>query len=92
MSYVTFPWEPLGQALRRLSLSGAAGNIAAWAVFAVLGCLPLAVLLFLFCRHRLQKADILLALLSAALFIGLWFFINPAYMDLYLSPMPADGI
>lgn len=92
MSYMTFPWEQLGRGLRSLSLSGTAGNAVAWIVFAALGALPLAALLFLWHKRRLQKADILLAALSIALFIGLWFFINPAYMDLYLSPVPAGGI
>ena len=33
MDYMTVPWEQLGLLLRRLSLSGSAGNITAWILF-----------------------------------------------------------
>ena len=91
MRYMTFPWEQLGQMLRRLSLSGSAGNITAWILFLLIGALPLAALFLLWCRHHVCKADILLLPLSAALSVGLWFFINPSYMDRCLSPIPAGG-
>lgn len=92
MEYITFPWEQLGQALRRLSLSGNLGNVAAWIFFLVIGALPLFAMAFLLYRRRSCKADFLLPVLSAALFAGLWFFINPSYMDRYLSPMPVGGM
>lgn len=91
MDYITFPWEQLGQALRRLSLSGSGGNVMAWILFFAIGALPLAAAVILLCRHRSCRADFLLPALSAALFVGLWFFINPSYMDRYLSPMPTGG-
>lgn len=92
MEYITFPWEQMGLGLRRLSLSGNAGNIAAWILFLVAGALPLLAMAFLRYRRKNCRADYLLPLLSASLFAGLWFFINPSYMDRYLSPMPAGGI
>lgn len=92
MDYMIFPWEQLGQLLRRLSLSGSAGNIAAWLLFLAIGALPLAGAAILLHRQRTCRADILLAALSAALFTGLWFYTNPSYIDRYLSPMPAGGI
>lgn len=89
--YVTFPWEQLGQMLRSLSLSGSTGNITAWMIFLLIGALPLTAALLLWRRHRAHKADLLLLSLSAALYAGLWFFINPSYMDRYLSPVPMNG-
>ena len=91
MKYITFPWEQLGHMLRALSLSGSGGDAAAWILFLTLSALPAAFGLFLRIRRRGQRADILLALLSAALLCGLWFFANPSYMDRYLSPIPTGG-
>ena len=92
MEYITFPWEQMGLGLRRLSLSGSAGNIAAWILFLAAGALPLFTMAFLRYRRKSCGADYLLPLLSVSLFAGLWFFINPSYMDRYLSPMPTGGI
>nr|WP_300878824.1 hypothetical protein [uncultured Acetatifactor sp.] len=92
MEYITFPWEQMGLGLRRLSLSGSAGNIAAWILFLAAGALPLFTMAFLRYRRKSCRADYLLPLLSVSLFSGLWFFINPSYMDRYLSPMPTGGI
>lgn len=88
MKYITFPWEQLGTALRRLSLSGSAGNAAAWSLFFIIGAIPLAAAAILYIRHRSCKADILLAALSMMLYISIWFYTNPSYMNLYLSPLP----
>ena len=38
---ITAPVNALGQALRQLSLSGAGGNAAAWAIVLVVSLLPL---------------------------------------------------
>lgn len=92
MNAVTFPWEQAGRWLRSLSLSGSAGNTAAWILYLSIGILPLAVMLFLSARHQAEKCDWLLPILSAALYTGLWFFINPSYMDLYLTPIPTGGL
>ena len=92
MEYITFPWEQMGLGLRRLSLSGGAGNVAAWILFLVIGARPLFAMAFLRYRRKSCRADYLLPLLSVSLFAGLWFFINPSYMDRYLSPMPTGGI
>jgi len=92
MDYMTFPWEQVGLLLRRLSLSGGIGNAAACILFLAIGALPLLAAAVLLRRRRACGADFLLAALSAALFIGLWFFVNPSYIDRYLAPMPAGGI
>ena len=88
MKYITFPWEQLGAALRRLSLSGHTGNAAAWGLFLLLGAIPLAAAAFLYIRQRSCKADILLAALSVMLYISMWFYANPSYRNKYLSPLP----
>lgn len=92
MEYMTFPWEQLGGALRQLSLSGSAGNVVAWILFLAIGSLPLIGAGILWGRHRFHKADLLLPMLAAALFAGLWFYVNPSYIDRYLSPVPTGGL
>ncbi|MCR2047113.1 hypothetical protein NSB25_07470 [Acetatifactor muris] len=91
MKYITFPWEQLGGFLRSLSLSGSAGNIAAWILFIVTGALPLALCAVLAVRHKIRRADVLLPVLAVVLYAALWFYTNPSYMDLYLSPIPTEG-
>lgn len=91
MQYLTFPWEQAGRLLRGLSLSGPAGNAVAWTLFLTIGALPLAAGFLLWITHRARRADLLLAALSAALYTSLWFFVNPSYMDVYLSPLPTGG-
>lgn len=88
MKYITFPWAQLGTALRRLSLSGTVGNAAAWSLFLLIGAIPLAAAAILYARRRGSKADILLAALSLMLYVSMWFYINPSYMNEYLSPLP----
>ena len=67
--------------LRGLSLSGGAGNLAAWAVVLVLTALPLAGLLALWLRRkRLYPRDGLLVLLSGLLFLFCWFGANPTLL------------
>ena len=63
MEYITFPWEQIGLGLRRLSLSGSAGNIAAWILFLAAGALPLFTMAFLRYRRKSCRADYLLPLL-----------------------------
>lgn len=91
MKYITFPWEQLGRFLRSLSLSGSAGNIAAWILFLIIGALPLTACALLAVRHRLRRPDALLPVLTIVLYAALWFYTNPTYMDLYLSPIPMGG-
>ena len=70
MHYITFPWEQTGWLLRKLSLSGSAGNAAAWVLFLAAGALPLTAAFFLRKRRRAVRADLLLIPLSAALYAG----------------------
>lgn len=84
--YFTFPWEQIGIGLRKLSLSGAAGDLAAWILFAVMGGCPLILWGMLERRKKSSRVDLLLPVLSLTLFSGLWFLINPSYLAAYLFP------
>lgn len=86
MEYMTFPWEQLGILLRRLSLSGGIGNAAAWICYLVIGGVPLGGTVWMLARHKACRADILLPILSALIYMGLWFLVNPSYLNIYLFP------
>lgn len=84
MEAVAFFWEQAGGMLRRLSLSGVGGNIAAWIIFILAGGSPLILWAVLGLRKRAGKSDLLLLPISAVLTAGLWFMVNPSYMARYL--------
>ena len=67
---VAGPGRRLGEWLRELSLSGAGGNLAAWALVLAVCALPL--LFLCWRRHsqgRFQPEDMLLPLMSLQLFV-----------------------
>ena len=66
-----------GEWLRELSLSGAAGNILAWAIVLALSALPALGLLW---RPRCQW-DWLLPLAAAETFAGLYLLVNPSLVS-----------
>lgn len=68
--------EGLGRWLRALSLSGPAGNAAAWAVVLICTALPALGLLW---RGR-ERADCLLLLAAGEIFFGLYFLVNPTLL------------
>lgn len=86
MEYMAFPWEQAGSCLRKLSLAGPAGNAAAWILFIILSASPLICLGVLALRRKVSRTDLLLPLLSLVLSAGLWFFVNPSYLEVYLFP------
>ena len=73
---LTAPVSALGRALRALSLSGGAGNAAAWGLVLAVSALPLVPLLLL--RRRRAAEDWLLALLIPQLFALLYLAVNPS--------------
>lgn len=82
----------IGQQLRALSLSGAAGNIAAWAICAAVSLLPV-VYILLARRKRKQTSDLLWPLTGLSLFAGLYFLINPSLAAFFLpSVIPANTL
>ena len=50
--WIAFPYAQIGTALRALSLSGAAGNLIAWAILILIACLPLGWLAFVHAREK----------------------------------------
>lgn len=81
---LAFPFEQIGAGLRWLSLAGAAGNVLAILLYALLSLLPLGVLLVLRRRGALCREDCLLVLLTVLLFVTLYYMVNPA-----LVPVPS---
>ncbi len=78
-SVLTFPFEPAGRALRALSLSGTAGNVAAWCIYIVCALLPALFLL----RHRPRAEDVLLPVLVVELLYVLYCFVNPGQIGMF---------
>lgn len=68
----------LGTLLRSLSLSGWAGNLAAWAVVCILSLWPVEVLLL---RRERARRDLLLPLLAVLLLVACFLLVNPALVD-----------
>ena len=62
--------------LRELSLSGSAGNAAAWALVLLASALPLVPAILLLLRRR-RWTDALLLLLPPTIFAALYFGVNP---------------
>lgn len=78
---LSFPYEPAACALRRMSLSGAWGNAFALLLYAA-GCALHVIYggIRLF-RKRARVEELLLILLSALLYPGMYLLVNPAYID-----------
>ena len=81
---VSFPFAQTGEILRRLSLSGAAGNMAAVAAYLIIGLLPFGCLLYRFLKRRVHWEDSLLGILSVLLFWGIYLYINPALFGAFV--------
>lgn len=81
------PLTLLGEGLRAWSLSGAAGNAAAWTAVIVLSLLPCAYVLI---AHRKQprRSDFLFPILSGLVFLCLYLLVNPS---LVMHPLLASS-
>jgi hypothetical protein len=91
-SIFTFPFEPIAHGLRKLSLSGTLGNVAAIILYCILCGSPVIYLLFRYKRKKLIKEDGILVLLSICLFGFMYLFINPGYIQFINVPLLAsDG-
>ena len=77
---MAFPFEQIGQGLRALSLSGSAGNAVAVGIYVLICLLPVIALLILRKRRKLFAEELLLLVLSCALFAVLYFMVNPGAM------------
>ena len=85
---ITFPFEQLGMGLRKLSLSGSAGNTAAIIAYILICLVPCMIFLGLKKAHKILKADFFLPLLSILLFAVIYFMVNPG---LFPSNVPGTG-
>ncbi len=79
-SALSLPLTALGEGLRRLSLGGFWGNLAAWGVVVLLSALPLLVLVLLGEKRRAAE-EWLLGLMVPVLFLGLFFLVNPTHLS-----------
>lgn len=82
-SLFSFPFDQIGQKLRVLSLSGQFGNVGAVALYAAFCLIPVFLFIIIWRKHRLHLEDLLLVVLSAALFAVLYWMINPGMMGKY---------
>ncbi|MDR0886979.1 MAG: hypothetical protein LBN22_11645 [Clostridiales Family XIII bacterium] len=92
-SLAAFPFEQIGFGLRKLSLSGAMGNIFAILIYCVFCLIPIACFLFIRNKRKLYPEDGLLVLLSAVLFGVIYLMINPSdfLAENLGSGMPSAG-
>lgn len=89
---VSFPFVQIGALLRRMSLSGAAGNGAAILIYVMIGLLPLGYLAYRIYTKRAKGEEMLLGILSGLLLWGIYLFINPAlFSSLVAMPELAEG-
>ncbi len=78
---IAFPFEQLGIMLRGLSLSGTVGNVVAVILYVLISLIPVGILLFLKKKQKSEKIDNILFLLSASLFLVLFYMINPGLLE-----------
>ena len=78
---IAFPFEQIGFGLRALSVSGAIGNALALILYIILCISPICYLMYILIKRTIKLEDLLLVLLSLALFLCLYLMINP-----FLSP------
>ena len=89
---LTFPLAPIGGWLRRLSLSGSLGNGAAIVIYALICLLPAGLFLFRRLKGKRHWEDLLLPVVSAALFYSLYLLINPALAEARYSLMAKPAL
>lgn len=89
---LTFPLAPIGGWLRRLSLSGSLGNGAAIAIYALICLLPAGLFLIRRLKGKRHWEDLLLPVVSAALFYSLYLLINPALAEVRYSRMAKPAL
>lgn len=89
---LSFPLAPIGGWLRRLSLSGSLGNGEAIVIYALICLLPAGLFLFRRLKGKRHWEDLLLPVVSAALFYSLYLLINPALAEVRYSLMAKPAL
>lgn len=84
----SFPLAQIGQMLRRLSLSGAAGNALAIIIYLFISLLPVLFSLFLKRSRKSCSIDLILPVQSLFLFAALYYMINPG---LFVTNVPGGA-
>jgi len=82
---MAFPFEQIGLGLRHLSLSGAVGNVIAIVIYIALCLVPAAVFILMRKGDGKRGEDWLLVLISLALFVIMYYMINPGAMGVMLD-------
>lgn len=77
---ITFPFEQIGIALRKLSLSGSIGNVFSIVLYIAISLVPILVLFIFKKRRSLNLEDSLLVVLSALFFVVIYLMINPGML------------
>ena len=88
---LTFPFEPLSGLLRKLSLTGGAGNALAWALFLALSLWPLVWLALRLLKKYAGPEDFVLPLLSGILLTAFYQMINPGELLKMFGPAAGLG-
>lgn len=82
---MAFPFAPIGDGLRALSLSGGVGNVVAIILYAGISLFPAGVIFVHVRKKKLHREDWLLVVLIPLLFVVLYEMINPGTLP--LGPM-----
>ncbi len=77
---LSMPFDLIGKGLRWLSLGSFTGNITALLLYIALSLTPLLLLSIRAVRHKLNKSDLLLPIISIYSFYMMYEFINPQLM------------
>jgi len=90
-SIAAFPYEPLGDALRWMSLSGPAGNVFAILLYVFICLLPLLWFVGRLARKGYRTEDLLLLAWAAVLAPAMYGFINPGLFSRFFPNTPEIG-
>lgn len=82
---MAFPFEQIGSLLRMLSLSGSLGNLVSIVIYSAICLIPLIILFLLRKKRKLYAEDTLLVVLSAVLFIVIYYMVNPGFLSNFLG-------
>lgn len=77
LTILTFPFAPIADGLRALSLTGSTGNVLAWGLYLALTLWPLVWLVLRLKAKRAGSEDCLLPLLCGTLLVAFYQMINP---------------
>ena len=83
---VTWPFKPIADGLRWLSLRGEIENIFAWIIYIGICLIPIIYLIVRWIKKVARRGDVLLVIVSILMFINIYYAINPGLAAGVLSP------